>query len=95
VAIDRAEVGRIARLACLDLDDPAIDSLARDLEAILQHVTLLDEVDAARDEAVLPDLEPAAALRQDAVRPSLSQERALQNAPEAAQGFFRIPRVLD
>ena len=34
-------------------------------------------------------------LRDDEVRPSLPQERALANAPEQADGFFRVPRILE
>jgi aspartyl-tRNA(Asn)/glutamyl-tRNA(Gln) amidotransferase subunit C len=33
--------------------------------------------------------------REDEVRPSLPQEKALANAPDQADGFFRVPKIID
>ena len=95
VAIDHAQVRQIARLARLELDDDAAATLAVELQSILDHVALLDEVDL---DAVPPeaDTDPhAQPLREDVARPGLSLDDALSNAPEHAAEHFRVPRVLD
>jgi len=88
------EVIRIARLAHLDLDPETVPELARQLRAILDYVALLDEVAV---EAVPPTAGASGErqpLRADDPVPSLPQERSLANAPDAAEGHFRVPRVL-
>ena len=94
MAIDRAEVRRIAELAQLELDDATVDSLTRDLESILNHVALLDTLDVSQVDPAVGALEHPPAPRADRVRPSLTNDEALANAPAAADGHFRVPRVL-
>ena len=94
MAIDHAEVRRIARLARLELDADAVATLARELQTILDHVAVLDELDldSVPSTASLPhDRQP---LREDTARACLSNDAALSNAPEHAAGLFRVPRVL-
>ena len=94
MAIDDAEVRRIARLAHLELDAAAVAALARELQSILDHVAGLDELelDAVPSTASLPRDRPP--LREDTQRASLSGDDALRNAPDHAAGHFRVPRVL-
>jgi aspartyl-tRNA(Asn)/glutamyl-tRNA(Gln) amidotransferase subunit C len=94
VAIDRAEVRRISRLAHVELDAASIDSLRRDLQSILDHVALLDELDVTSVDPTAVVTDPPAGLREDAARPSLTGDDALANAPDAFGGHFRVPRVL-
>ncbi len=94
MAIDHAEVRRIARLAHLELDADAVATLARELQSILDHVARLDELDleSVPSTASMPhDRRP---LREDTERASLSNDDALRNAPDHAAGHFRVPRVL-
>jgi aspartyl-tRNA(Asn)/glutamyl-tRNA(Gln) amidotransferase subunit C len=93
--IDTEQVRRIASLAELDLDPETVESLRRDLQAILAYVALLDGIHV---EDVEPTSHPPRAstpLRNDRVTPSLDREEALANAPDAKDGQFRVPRVLD
>ena len=95
VAIDHAQVRHIARLARLELEEGDDASLARELQSILDHVALLDELDLdAIPKAA--DTDPhAQPLREDVVKPGLELEAAMSNAPEHGAGHFRVPRVLD
>ena len=94
-AIDRAEVRRIAQLAHLELDDAVVDALSLELESILDYVALLDELDVdAVDPAPWLPVE-GSPLREDEPQPSLTHAEALKNAPDAAEGHFRVPKVLD
>jgi aspartyl-tRNA(Asn)/glutamyl-tRNA(Gln) amidotransferase subunit C len=95
LAIDLAELRRIAALAQLELDDAEATELCAQLEAILDHVAVLGQLDV---DGVPPTSFAAGAdkpLREDEVQPGLSRAEALGNAPDAAAGHFRVPQVLD
>ena len=95
MAIDCAEVRRIARLAHIDLDEATIVALTRQLQSILDYVAVLNSLDL---EAVPPTshpLESEPRMRDDEERPSLTTAEALANAPRAEAGHFRVPRMLD
>ena len=93
--IDHAEVRRIARLAHLELDDADVDALTRDLESILDHVALLDELDVSSVEPTAFALDEPAEPREDALDPSVPNADALADAPDSGYGHFRVPRVID
>lgn len=94
MAIDRAEALRIARLARLDLADGEIESLACQLGSVLDYVALLDEFESSPAEDVADASAGVGprALRADDPRPGLAGDQALAGAPDAASGFFRVPR---
>ncbi len=95
MTITRQEVAHLARLSRLALDDAELDHLAGQLDVIIGAVARVSEV-AADD---IPPTSHAVPMtnvfRPDAVRPSLSQQDALFGAPEAEDGRFRVPRILD
>jgi len=94
VAISSDEVRRIAALANLELDR-STESLRERLRSILDHVALLDELDVADVSPTSFGCGDAQRVREDEVRPSLSAERAVENAPDPAAGHFRVPRVVE
>ena len=94
MAIDHAEVRRIARLAHLELDADAVATLSQELQSILDHVAVLDELDLGSVPAIARTPQNRQPLRDDTRRASLSQDDALSNAPEHAAGHFLVPRVL-
>jgi aspartyl-tRNA(Asn)/glutamyl-tRNA(Gln) amidotransferase subunit C len=93
-SIARAEVAHLARLARLDLAPEELDRLAAELDVILSAVARVSEV-AADD---IPPTSHAVPLtnvfRDDDVRPSLSPDDVLAEAPAAESGRFRVPRIL-
>ena len=93
MAIDSAEVRRIARLARLEPDDGEVRRLARDLESILDFVAVLDEIGPGGASSSVPG-RPLAALRRDEPQESLEPDEALDNAADSSAGFFRVPRSL-
>ncbi len=89
--IDREQVLHVARLARLKLSEGELERIAAELSGILEHVDRISELD-------LDDVEPTShvvalenVLRPDVPDPSLSPEAALANAPDAADGTFRVP----
>jgi aspartyl-tRNA(Asn)/glutamyl-tRNA(Gln) amidotransferase subunit C len=95
MALTPDEVRHVARLARLALTAEEIDRMTQDLEQVLDHVAVLRQ---APVEGVAPTYHvypPADPWRADVVKPGLSREAALQNAPEAREGQIRVPRIVE
>ena len=91
MAISRAEVVHVARLARLALTEEELDRFAGQLDAILEAVGKVAELDLSGVEPTLHPLALANVWAEDEPRPCLSAEEALVNAPEAEDGAFRVP----
>jgi aspartyl-tRNA(Asn)/glutamyl-tRNA(Gln) amidotransferase subunit C len=94
--ITREQVAHLARLSRLALEDDELDHLASQLDVILGAVAKIGEVSDAAD---VPPTTHAVPLenvtRPDVVRPSLPRDAVLAGAPDAEDGRFRVPRILD
>jgi aspartyl-tRNA(Asn)/glutamyl-tRNA(Gln) amidotransferase subunit C len=93
--ISRAEVAHLARLARLALSDDELDRFAGQLDVIITSVARVAEV-AADD--ILPTSHSVPltnVMRDDTVRPGLTQHEALAAAPAAELARCRVPRILD
>ena len=89
--IDRDQVLHVARLARLRLSDEEVERMSGELSGILEHVDRIAELD-------LDDVEPTShvvdlenVLRPDVPRPSWPKEVILEQAPDPADGAFRVP----
>jgi len=91
VAISRDEVLHVARLARLALTDEEVERLGRQLNAILEAVGKVAELDLEGVEPTSHPLELANVWAEDEPRPSLPADEALANAPDREGGFFRVP----
>ena len=91
MAIGRDEVLHVARLARLALTEEELDRLGRELNAILEAVGKVSELDLADIEPTAHPLEVVNVWAEDESRPSLSPAEALENAPEREEGFFVVP----
>ena len=87
-SVDSGEVRHVADLARVALDDEEVSRFADQFGDILAYFDALDEVPEVDREADLTNV-----MRADDVRDSLSQEEALENAPETVDGYFKGPRV--
>jgi len=93
--ISTEQVERVAKLARLDVSEAEKATFARQLSSILTHIDQLTALDTTGVESSAAVLPTENVFRDDTVRPSLSQEQALANAPDQADGFFRVPKILD
>lgn len=96
--ITAGEVRHVAELANLALTDSEIERMSHDLDEILTYMDKLNELDTADVQPmaqVLYEAEETATLREDHPRPALGNAAALKNAPLAAAGYFKVPRVID
>jgi aspartyl-tRNA(Asn)/glutamyl-tRNA(Gln) amidotransferase subunit C len=94
-AISRAEVAHLAHLARITMSDPELDTLAGQLEVILQAVARVGEVAAADVPATSHAVPVTNVFRADVVAPSLPREEFLAAAPAVEDGRFLVPRILD
>jgi aspartyl-tRNA(Asn)/glutamyl-tRNA(Gln) amidotransferase subunit C len=92
-------VERVAELAHLELKPEETPGMLRDLNAILEYVAELNELDTAgvAPLAQVSELLHAddGALRADVALPSLDRATVLQQAPETDQVFFKVPKVIE
>lgn len=99
--ISEAQVAHVARLARLALDADEQRRLTEQLNAILTYMAQLNEVPTEAVEPTAHVFDLVNVYRADAARRwaggtrLASQEAALSNAPETAQGFFVVPRIVE
>ena len=91
MAITRDEVLHVARLARLALTDDEIGRLTGELDAILQAVGVVSELDLEEVPPTSHPLDLVNVWAEDEPRPSFSLDDALANAPDAEGAFFRVP----
>ena len=91
MAISRDEVLHVARLARLALTDEEVERLGAQLNAILEAVGKVAELDLEGVEPTAHPLELVNVWAEDEPRSSLPVEEALANAPEREQDFFKVP----
>jgi aspartyl-tRNA(Asn)/glutamyl-tRNA(Gln) amidotransferase subunit C len=91
MAISRDEVLHVARLARLALTDEEVERLGAQLNAILEAVGKVAELDLEGVEPTAHPLDVVNVWAEDEPRPCLSVEEALANAPEREGGFFKVP----
>ena len=92
--ISRDDVAHLARLARLALTDDELDGFAGQLDAILEHVSVIQAVDVTDVIPTGNPLKDVNVTRPDVVAPCLTQEQALAEAPRAAEGRFAVPQIL-
>jgi aspartyl-tRNA(Asn)/glutamyl-tRNA(Gln) amidotransferase subunit C len=89
-------VAYVADLANLDLTVQERERMVRDLNSILDYIDRLNELDTANVPPMAQTILPTTDVtREDALRPCLAHEAALQNAPESDGSFFKVPKVIE
>ncbi len=98
MAIERRDVEHVAKLARLELREDEIETFTEQLGRTLGYVDKLGELDVGAEEpmvhASFPDA-GGAAFREDVRGDTLERAKALGGAPSAADGFFRVPPVIE
>jgi aspartyl-tRNA(Asn)/glutamyl-tRNA(Gln) amidotransferase subunit C len=89
--IDREQVLHVAKLARLRLTDHEVERMAGELSKILEYVETMNELDLEGVEPTSHVVDLTNVLREDVPRPSLDRETALEQAPDATEGGFRVP----
>jgi aspartyl-tRNA(Asn)/glutamyl-tRNA(Gln) amidotransferase subunit C len=96
--ISEADIEKIALLAHLEITAEERRVFAPQIAEIVAYVEQLKDVDTSAIEPALggltPESERTKSWRPDEVQPSLGQALALDQAPDPAAGYFRVPKVL-
>ncbi len=93
--ITRKEVEHVAKLARLALRDEETDALTGQLSNILTYVEKLNELDTKNVDPTSHVLPIKNVLREDNIKESLGRDKALANAPDRTEEFFRVPKVIE
>lgn len=93
--ITQDEVEKVAQLARLRITADELAAFAQQLNTILKYVEQLKAISTDGVDQTATVLAQANVLRDDEVRPSLPVEQALANAPEAVDGAFRVPKIIE
>jgi aspartyl-tRNA(Asn)/glutamyl-tRNA(Gln) amidotransferase subunit C len=91
----RIDVEHIAHLARLSLTGEEREKFGAQLSGILTYVEKLKELDTAGVEPTSHVLTIGNVMREDVTRPSLSRDEALMNAPDRADDFYRVPKIIE
>jgi aspartyl-tRNA(Asn)/glutamyl-tRNA(Gln) amidotransferase subunit C len=89
------DVKYVAHLARLSLSPEEEQRIGEQLGAILGYIEKLKEVDVTGVEPTAHAFPLVNVVRADEVRPSLSNEEALRNAPAQANGLFVVPKIVE
>ena len=102
-AVTVDEVRRVAELANLELTSEEEIRMQRDLNAILEHVAELNQLDTQDVPAMAQVGEmlgaiaekTGATLRPDRIAPSIDRKAVMASAPETDGRFFKVPKVIE
>ena len=89
------DVKYVAHLARLSLSPKEEQQIGAQLGNILGYIEKLKEVDVAGVEPTAHAFPLVNIARPDEVRPSISHEAALRNAPATANGLFIVPKIVE
>ena len=89
------DVKYVAHLARLSLSPEEEQKIGEQLGHILGYIEKLKEVDVTGVEPTAHAFPLVNVVRPDEVRPSISQEDALRNAPAHANGLFNVPKIVE
>jgi aspartyl-tRNA(Asn)/glutamyl-tRNA(Gln) amidotransferase subunit C len=95
MGLSKEEVDRVANLARLELSEEMAEKMAVQLSQVLGFIAKLNELDTAGVEPLSHPGALVSVFRDDSPTASLDRDAALKNAPDQADGFFRVPRVIE
>jgi aspartyl-tRNA(Asn)/glutamyl-tRNA(Gln) amidotransferase subunit C len=96
--MNEADIAKVAQLAHLELAEEELKTFGPQIAEIVAYVEQLNELNTAAVEPAIGGLTPEGertdTSRRDEIAGSLGQKTALAEAPDAASGHFRVPKVL-
>ncbi len=95
MSIDIETARRVAKLARIRVDEGDLPALAGELSGILQFMEQLNEVDVTGIEPMTSVTPMRLKRRADVVTDGNIQKAILKNAPDAREGFFAVPKVVE
>jgi aspartyl-tRNA(Asn)/glutamyl-tRNA(Gln) amidotransferase subunit C len=94
MAVTVKEVEHVAKLAKLSFSAEEKEKLTAEMNEILAYMEQLNSLDTSTVEPLAHVISLGNVFREDILRPCLSQEEALKNAPSRTDKFFKVPKVI-
>lgn len=95
MSIDENTAARVAKLARIRVEEADLPALAQEFNAILGFIEQLNEVDVDEVEPMTSVTPMRLKRREDLVNDGNRQGEILANAPDAREGFFAVPKVVE
>ena len=95
MAIDKETAAKVAKLARIKVEEDALPALADEFSAIMGFIEQLNEVDVDGVEPMVSVTPMRLKRREDVVTDGDQPEAVLKNAPDAREGFFAVPKVVE
>ena len=95
MSIDKDTAAKVAKLARIKVEDDQLDALAGEFNAVLGFIEQLNEVDVEGVEPMVSVTPMRLKRRVDEVTDGGMQDKILKNAPDAREGFFAVPKVVE
>lgn len=95
MSIDESTAARVAKLARIRVEEEALPALAAEFNTILGFIEQLGEVDVEGVEPMTGVTPMRLKRRADVVTDGNQQDKVLSNAPDAREGFFAVPKVVE
>lgn len=95
MSIDLDTAARVAKLARIRVEEDALPALAEEFNTILGFIEQLNEVDVEGVEPMTSVTPMRLKRREDVVNDGDQQQKVLANAPDAREGFFAVPKVVE
>ena len=92
--ITSEEVRHVADLARLRVSDEEVEIFTSQLEGLLEHFSAISSIDTQGVAPTSHPIELNNVFRKDVVKPSLTQEQVLSNAPKTEESRFAVPQIL-
>ena len=95
MSIDKDTAAKVAKLARIRVEEDALPALAQEFNDILGFIEQLTEVDVEGVEPMTGVTPMRLKRREDVVTEGGMPDRILSNAPDAREGFFAVPKVVE
>ena len=95
MSIDTETARRVAKLARIRVEEQDLPALAKEFNTILGFIEQLNEVDINGVEPMTSVTPMRLKRREDVVTDGSMQDKVLSNAPDAREGFFAVPKVVE
>lgn len=95
MSIDTKTAAHVARLARIRVEEDRLPALAEEFNAVLGFIEQLNEVDVEGVQPMVSVTPMRLKRRKDGVTDGGMQQKVLSNAPDAREGFFAVPKVVE
>ena len=95
MSIDTATAAKVAKLARIKVEDDALPALVEEFNMILGFIEQLNEVDVEGVKPMTSVTPQRLKRRVDQITDGDQQALVLSNAPDAREGFFAVPKVVE